>query len=244
MLKRLVRSWVNKTGFDVVRSTTLHRDLGEHLGEVLTHKSIDGVIDVGANVGQFGRLLRDTGFTGHIYSFEPVDAVFQKLAAVAASDPQWHVFKLALGSEASTKSINVYDSHVFSSFLPANNYSKEIWKSLNGVHVEDVSVVTLDELFDTLPNRSDCSNFLLKMDTQGFDREVFHGARSSLVHVAAIQAELALVPIYDGTPDPFEFLAEFAEKGFGISGMYVVNRDPSLAIIEYDVMLVRKPASP
>ena len=241
---KLIRKAVNRLGFDVVRATTLHRDLGDHLKQILEAKQIDGVIDVGANVGQYGRLLRDAGFTGHIYSFEPVSAVFDKLQAAASGDGKWHCFKLALGETSATKTINVYDSHVFSSFLTANDYSKGIWKSLHGVHEESVEVVRLDDIFETLANRADCRNFLLKMDTQGFDLQVFHGARQSLANVQALQSELALVPIYDGSPDPYTLLGEFNEQGFFISGMYVINRDASLAVIEYDVTLVRRSAPP
>jgi FkbM family methyltransferase len=241
MLK-LMRKILNRLGFDIVRASTLHRDLGDHLKRILEAKGIDGAIDVGANVGQYGRLLRDIGFTGHIYSFEPVTAVFEKLQAAAAGDSKWHCFRLALGEASARKTINVYDSHVFSSFLSANDYSKGIWKSLHGVHDEEVEVARLDDLFDGLPNRAECRNFLLKMDTQGFDLQVFRGALKSLASVQALQSELALIAIYDGTPDPYEVLAEFNAQGFSISGMYVINRDESLVVIEYDVTLVRRAA--
>ena len=45
---------------------------------------VDCVLDVGANVGQFGDMLRTIGYMGTIVSFEPVDATFRTLAEHAA----------------------------------------------------------------------------------------------------------------------------------------------------------------
>lgn len=239
-MKARVRKFVNSLGFDVVRATTLHRDLGAHVKGIIDAKAIDGVIDVGANVGQYGRMLRLSGFEGQIYSFEPVSKPFRQLERTAASDAKWHCFNIALGEEAETREINVYEDDVFSSFLSANDYSKQIWSSLNEANTQQVSIARLDDLIDSLPSRDECHNFLLKMDTQGFDLQVFRGAKNCLSSISALQSELALIPIYDGSPNPFQLLDEFKEHGFFISGMYVINRDASLAVVEYDVTFVKR----
>jgi len=49
--------------------------LGEHLQALFARLKIDCVIDVGAHLGQFGRLVRRLGYEGTIISFEPVLAV-------------------------------------------------------------------------------------------------------------------------------------------------------------------------
>ncbi len=41
---------------------------------------------------------------------------------------------------------------------------------------------------------------LLKMDTQGYDTEVFKGLGSKLEHVYALQSEVSLISIYEGMP--------------------------------------------
>ena len=53
--------------------------------------NIDLVIDAGANEGQFAQELR-AFYSGEIFSFEPVSSVFEKLAATAASDTDWHLY--------------------------------------------------------------------------------------------------------------------------------------------------------
>lgn len=239
-MKKILRRALNRLGFDVVKMTTYHQSIGQHLANVLAGKRIDAVLDVGANVGQYGELMRSLGFGGHIYSFEPVRAVFEKLRQAAAGDDKWHCYNLALGSAAEKKEINVYSSHVFSSFLEANSYSKGIWDSLNRSSVETVEVVRLDDFLPTVADRGQCTNFLLKMDTQGFDLQVFRGATRALPDIVALQSELGLIEVYEGTPDPYETLREFNRAGYHISGMYPINRDQSLAVIEYDCVLVRR----
>jgi FkbM family methyltransferase len=243
-VKALIRRTLNRFGLDLVRTTTLHRDLGDHLQRVLSVKRIDGVIDAGANTGQYGRALREADYDGRIYSFEPVARVFEQLKREAAGDPKWHCFPFALGERSESKTINVYDSHVFSSFLQANDYARGIWKSLEGVHGEQVEVRRLDELLDSLPERELCHRFLLKIDTQGFDLQVFHGAAGILGKVEALQSEIGLLAIYEGAPDGLDVLRDYMSAGFFVSGMYPINREPSLAVIEYDVTLVRRDARP
>lgn len=106
--------------------------------------------------------------------------MYENLKANANSDSKWICNNLALGEIEEDKTINVYQSSVFSSFLEATNYSKSIWNSLNTSSIETVHVARLDGIFEDIRKRTGCSAFYLKMDTQGFDVKVFIGARASL----------------------------------------------------------------
>ena len=48
------------------------------------------VWDIGANTGQYGNMLREEGYQGSIYSFEPVDAVYKELSRRCGHDKNWH----------------------------------------------------------------------------------------------------------------------------------------------------------
>ena len=237
---QLARALVNRTGFDLIRTRNQHESLAWHLKNVLLSRDIDCVLDVGANAGQYGQFLRELGYEGHIVSFEPVRSVFEKLQQSAAKDAKWLTYNFALGDTAGAKAMNVYQSTVFSSFLTATDYSKGIWTSLNNVSPETVEVFKLDDVFSEIEQRTGAKRFYLKMDTQGFDRNVFRGAQGSLHAVLALQSEIPLISVYEGMPSTYEFLNEFHAAGFFISGMYPVNRDRSLAVIEYDCVMVRK----
>lgn len=238
-MKNLVRRLLNRAGYDIVHRQYANTDLAEHLRNVIAHYHIDCVLDVGANVGQYGQMLRGIGYGGYIVSFEPVRSVFKELTKAAAGDTKWAVHPLALGATSEQRFINVFRDSVFSSFRQPSDYSKGVWEALSDVRAEEVTVVALDDVFQRIKTATGAGHFLLKLDTQGFDAEVFRGATESLAHIRALQSELSLIPVYDQVEPPYETLKEFHSAGYEISGMYPINRDPSLAVVEYDCVLVR-----
>lgn len=239
-----IRSLVNRLGFDVVRTATFHHSIADHLRNVLVQQKIDAVFDVGANRGGYGKLLRQIGFAGRIYSFEPVSSMYKELQQVAARDDNWFCINTALGDAAGSQEMNVYEGDVFSSFLEANQYSKDIWENLNRKQRETVRLARLDAVHDELPQFSSADRVMLKLDTQGYDLKAFRGARGTLRQVQALQSEITFIPLYDRMDDPYKMLAEYRDSGFFISGMYPINRDPSLAIVEYDCVMVSRPETP
>jgi len=78
------------------------------------------VFDVGANVGQFARNLRQIGYDGYICSFEPVTSAFADLSANFAHDRKWYGYPYALGSQATQQTFHVAEgATIMSSFLPS-----------------------------------------------------------------------------------------------------------------------------
>ena len=240
LMKKLMRRVLINFGFDIVRIGNSNENLSKHLLNVLVYKNIECVIDVGSNSGQYGMFLRGIGYKGHIVSFEPVNSVFNILEESCDQDDKWSCHNIALGDMNGEKMMNVYKSTVFSSFLKANEYSKNIWDSLRDVTQENVKVSMLDDVYEDMIGSLGCANHMLKLDTQGYDKYVFDGARGCLKNISVLQSELSLIPIYSGMHDVYDVLKEYNEKGFYISGLYPINRDESLAVIEYDCVLVRR----
>src|SRR4051794_21421474 len=74
--------------------TAAHRLL---LRALLDRLSVNGVIDVGANTGEYATELREAGYGGEIVSLEPAAEAFAILKQRAEADPAWQVHQLALG---------------------------------------------------------------------------------------------------------------------------------------------------
>ena len=184
--------------------------------------------------------LREIGYKGYIVSFEPVRSVYDELQGKCAKDDKWFCYNFALGNKQEEKMLNVYQSTDFSSFLKANTYSKKTWKGLSHVTPEKVKVFKLDDKYNEIIKVLGCTNHMLKMDTQGYDKFVFDGAINCLQDISVIQSELSLISVYEKMLGAYDILKEFHENKFYISGMYPINRDESLAVIEYDCVLVRK----
>lgn len=193
---------------------------------------------MGANEGQFAKELRSY-YRNDIISFEPVTCAFEKLAKAASSGPKWHVHKLALGSQASASIMNIPDHAVFSSMLRTNDYClQHFGGQAVSKREEVVSVQRLDALIDNIVPDLENSRIFLKMDTQGYDTEVFQGLGSMLKHVSVLQSEVSLISIYEGMPHWTDILPIYENVGFRIVGMFPVTRD-SGRIIEYDCLLVK-----
>lgn len=229
-------------GYDLAkkkRNAHAYPDL--HVAHVLEASGVNCVIDVGANVGQYGEGLRKAGYAGRIVSFEPVAAIFEELAHKASGDPEWVCHPFALGSQDRVQPMNVMTSSVFSSFLSTTQLAEERFTDQIPIErVEDVQVRRLDSLLHEIVAGLAAPRIFLKMDTQGYDLEVFSGAGSSLDRVVGLQSELSLNPLYEGMPTFLDALGTYQKHGFRVTGFYPVSRDSSrLTLLEVDCVMVR-----
>lgn len=228
--KRKLRSAWHRLGLAVHRTDHLNRFLKKH--------DVDLLVDVGANHGQFGREMRDRGYRGRMISFEPVSVVFAELEQESRGDPQWEVRRGALGAEPGTASINVSESSVFSSIRQINESGLDFTDRARTVRVEEVEVRTLDSVLAGDPAR----RVFLKIDTQGFEREVLMGAERTLDRCVGIQLELAAQHIYDGIWPMHEALRYMDERGFVPAQFEMVNpmKDDPTSGLEFDCVFRRK----
>src|SRR5579863_2455754 len=141
------------------------------LRELLSKLRIDCVIDVGANEGQYARLLRRLGFAGLILSFEPNADVFQAMQLAFAKDQAWRGFNCALGSCEGELDFNVFEQSQISSFLLG---SDSVHSKL--IRTVKVPVRRLDAFLPYILPEWNKKRIFVKCDTQGFDLEVVKGA--------------------------------------------------------------------
>jgi FkbM family methyltransferase len=162
---------------------------------LVRHFSVDRIVDVGANHGQFAGDMRRAGFGGTIYSFEPTAACQDYLRASAANDPNWHIFGVGLGNEAATMEINIANNSGLSSSL-LDEVDLDYGQDVRFVAKETVTVVKFDDVFHELDLGAKC---LFKLDTQGFESFVLEGAKQFLArHKPIVFLESSLFPNYKG----------------------------------------------
>jgi FkbM family methyltransferase len=163
---------------------------------LMQRRSIDVVLDVGANKGQFGKQLRGLGYRGRIISFEPLSDAFSVLSQTASGDPMWTCHNFALGDLASLATINVSANSHSSSLLPASARSLQIEPSIKFIRTEKIRIRRLDDLLPTIVQPGNC--IFLKIDTQGYETKVIEGARGVIERFALIQLEVSFFPVYEG----------------------------------------------
>ena len=180
---------------------------------VLERFRITCVLDVGANVGQYGGMLREWGWRGRIVSFEPQAEPHRALERRAAADPDWQVApRMALGKEAGEVEIGVSAESDMSSVLPQSALLRQISPSSAVVRKETVAMRRLDEVAGPYLRPED--RVFLKIDAQGYEALVLAGAGGLLERLRGIQLEMSLVPLYEGERDFRSLLDELAALGF------------------------------
>src|SRR5438105_1643916 len=100
--KDLLRHVAGRLGFHIARRSPVTA-LDCLLIKLIRASDVNVVIDVGGNVGGYGAMLRRAGYPGTIVSFEPVTQTFARLQRRSEHDPLWRVFRLGLGSHATTE---------------------------------------------------------------------------------------------------------------------------------------------
>ena len=238
---RLDHKIADLLGYDLIKTKKnilLHR----HLHNLFALLDIDCVLDVGANYGQYGTMLRDAGYRGRIVSFEPVSASYQRLQQAAAKDGSWDTYNFALGSTEREQEIHVTAASDFASFLPPSEFSKNTFGEVVAIaKTERVQIKRLDDVFATVTKKQKQARIHLKMDTQGYDLDVFKGAQNSLPNIISLQSELSVLPVYESMPDYIESLTTYRNAGFEVTGMFPVSHDgATLMVIEFDCVLRRK----
>lgn len=228
-------------GYELVRLKQQAK-LDNHLQKVITHYGINTILDVGANTGQYGKYLRKLGYRGEILSFEPIKSSYEELRKKADNDSRWLAFHKALGRQTGKQTLNVMQGSTFSSFRSPSDFGKKKFsQQLNISHTEDIDISTVDVFLTQEITKLDQRKILLKMDTQGFDLEVFAGALKSLDNILAIQTEIAFTPIYENMPTHLETLQALHRQNYTLSGLYPISRNhSSLGLIEGDCVFIKE----
>jgi FkbM family methyltransferase len=238
----------------VYRARTLLRERGLEMGRanpdcppysflqlvVFPTLGINCVFDVGASRGEFGQHLRDYGYRGRIVSFEPASENYEVLSARAKQDPLWITYRFALGDQAETRELNVTRGSFWPSFLPPSAYGlQEYYDEIEVVTREPVEVRTMTSVFEESTRGIAVPRVYLKLDTQGYDRQVLQGAEQFLDRVPVLQTELSFQQEYEGmTPAP-EMIAFLEQRGYALSAIFKVFRDSQLVLSEADGIFVR-----
>jgi FkbM family methyltransferase len=207
------------------------------LRQLLKDLGIVEVLDVGANAGQFATALRRIGFRGAIISFEPIPEVFDAIRTKMARDANWSGHNLAVGDNEAVLELNVMASSVYSSFnspVDSQDGRNRIVRTCR------VPVIRLDRFLD----QRDLGRTLLKVDTQGYEIQVFRGLGDRLATLRAVMCEVSVNALYDATPSMNQIVNFLSERAFKPAFFSPVGgRADDLSAREFDYICTRQQSS-
>jgi len=223
-IKNLVHKMFRKTGYDFRRYTPENFPSLKRM-KIINSEMINIVIDVGASEGNYALELRDTGYCDKIISFEPQSESFRILQERALGDPKWTCINAALGMVEDEAALYISGHKTSSSFLPITETHLCAMPSSAIIGKEKVKVLTLDSLVGTAIKPSD--RIYLKIDVQGYEMAVLKGSIQTLTQTRAVEIELSLTPLYEGTPLMTEMISYLESLGFVLVALNDVFSDPN-----------------
>ena len=176
----------------------------------------DVIFDVGANDGRTVVNLQKYFPSPRIFAFEPVAVTFRQLTTRTAEMANVRRFPTALGAESGNRTIYTGSRSILNSFSP------EGWEPTD---TEVVQVSTVDRVVVEL----DIPYLhFLKVDTEGYDLEVLHGAERTLSasRIGIIQVEAGFHQHSRRFAGLDEIRCHLQSRAYSLFGIFTQRRTP------------------
>ena len=208
-LLQIVNIALQKAGFELLKYP--HGFLKRRI-ELIKKFGVGTILDVGANAGQYAKLMRKIGYSGEIISFEPLSKAYSELQNEIGNDKHWVAKNLGLGDFDGEADINISQNSVSSSLLSIKAEHLTVAPQSKYIARETVQIKKLDSVFSGLHINN--KPVFLKIDAQGFESRILRGASESLAKITGIQVEMSLAQLYEGEMTFEEIKKMIESEGF------------------------------
>ena len=192
---------------------------------ILQRYPVNTILDIGANTGQFARIARHWHHDACIVSFEPLADCFAQLSSLSAQLGNHRAVNSALGQETGSCTINRNESTPSSSLLKMESLHSDELPQTSRSWEEEIQVDRLDDVAAKLQFEGP---FFVKLDVQGFEREVLLGGQETVKRAHALVMEVSLYSLYEGAPTFDQLYTIMKDLGFDYKGnvdQWVSQRD-------------------
>ena len=234
-MRKFLKTALRKFGLDLIRYQK-NDDFSKLRSRILSTCN-PTVIDVGANSGQWAEEIRDSGWTGKIHSFEPINQYFNELKLKSRGDESWSVHNFAIGARNEQLRINIAaNAGGSSSFYEIEPLVTQLQENTATVAFQETQVRRLDEL-DFLNSQ----NLLyLKADVQGFELDVIRGLGELAKRLIAIELEVSFLELYSNQPLIEQIISECRLLGFRPAQVRKGFEDRErIEILQIDLLFVK-----
>lgn len=196
------------------------------------------IFEVGAADGRDCDMYRSMFPDATVHAFEPLPENYAKLAVRAAIDPSIVAHELALSGTAGTATFHVGAWADSSSLLPAKDTGSTF-------DAYQATVATIEVGTDTLDAVAAANGVkaidILKMDAQGVELAILHGAAGLLASgaIRLIYTEAQFRPLYHGAGTFAEIAGYLAGYGFVLHNLFNINHNQRGEACWCDALFVR-----
>ena len=230
-----INKFLNFTGYGIfnTKSQSWKKTYTE---KYLSLLDVDIVIDVGVANGT--PILYNSFPSAYLVLVDPVP-LSEKVKNELLNGRNWEFHNYALGSEEGE--INMYVDHTQLSKSSVYKRSSLTHQSSHKLVREKVKVMRLDRLVKQFKINLSGKRVFLKVDTEGFEKEVFHGASEILSEVDFILMETSFSKRFEVNYDTIGLLHYLGGFGFSISAVADYTMDNLTGkCIHADLLLERK----
>ncbi len=181
----------------------------------LKELNVKTVLDIGANIGEFSLIFDQIFDKPKIYAFEPLPECIKKLNDISKNYKNLKVKPFALGNSNSKEIIYVSSWAPSSSLLKMGELHKKAAPHSAG---SEEIVINVKKLDDVLSPSVIENNLLIKIDVQGFERNVILGGKNIFKLAKVIIIEMSFDELYDQEPRFGELYNELIDLGFEYKG--------------------------
>ena len=233
-MRTILKRPLNFIGLDLVRYNPRY-SLGEYA--YVASMNIKTVIDVGAHSGDFARMIKQLLPDAAIFSFEPLNDVFQRLQEETKNGADFKAFNYALGDRNETVEIHRSSYAQSSSILPMAELHKEAFPVSADHTSQTVEVKRLDDVMNGFTLKPEIA---IKIDVQGYEDKVIAGGPEIIAKTKAIIVEVSFRELYEGQPLFDKIFQLLNDKGFRYMGnLYQLLNPNDGAPLQADALFVR-----
>lgn len=178
-----------------------------------------GIIDVGANQGDWSRLALSIFPGTPIIMIEPQDEMQPLLSQLSKREVACHYVKAGAGREPGELVQTIWPDRVGSSFLPEADESR-----LQTGEQRKTQMVTIDQLLSE--SFSDFVPDLVKFDIQGFELEALSGAETIFGRAEVFILETSLFRFMPRQPITREVISFMFDRGYELYDITQCLRRP------------------